>query len=68
MPVLWLAGLQNTTGSLINSLFPGKLALACAFAGIPGQERAVLRASLGYGGLMLASAMLVALLILLLNA
>ncbi|WP_428245959.1 L-lactate permease [Ferrovibrio sp.] len=68
MPVLWLAGLQNTTGSLINSLFPGKLALACAFAAIPGQERAVLRASLGYGGLMLASAMLVALLILLLNA
>lgn len=56
-PLLWLAALQNTTGSLLTSLFPGKLALACAFAGIPGQERVVLRATLPYAALMLLTAL-----------
>lgn len=53
LPLAWLAGLQSSTASLISCLFAGKLALACAFAGIPGQERRLLRAALPYAALML---------------
>jgi len=41
--VLWVSALQNVTGSLFTTFFPGKVAMACAFAGIIGGERHVYR-------------------------
>jgi lactate permease len=41
--VLWVSALQNVTGSLFTTFFPGKVAMACAFAGIAGGERHVYR-------------------------
>ncbi|MFN3400266.1 MAG: L-lactate permease, partial [Ferrovibrio sp.] len=41
--VLWVSALQNVTGSLFTTFFPGKVAMACAFAGIIGGERLVYR-------------------------
>lgn len=60
MPVLWLAALQNITGSLLTPVFPGKVALAAAFAGLAGKERLVFRAALGYGALMTATCLALA--------
>ena len=52
-PLLWVLGLQNAMGGLMTALFPGKVAMACAFAGIPGQEHALLRRYAGYAAMML---------------
>ncbi|QDO96105.1 L-lactate permease [Ferrovibrio terrae] len=41
--VMWVSALQNVTGSLFTTFFPGKVAMACAFAGIAGGERHVYR-------------------------
>ncbi len=60
LPLPWLAGLQSSTASLFGCLFAGKLALACAFAGIPGQERRLLHAALPYAALVLASGLSIA--------
>lgn len=42
-PQLWVLALQNSVAGAMTALFPGKVAMACVFAGIPGQERAILR-------------------------
>ncbi|MBX3453061.1 L-lactate permease [Ferrovibrio sp.] len=47
-PELWVLGLQNSVAGAMTAIFPGKVAMACAFAGIPGQERLILRRYGGY--------------------
>jgi lactate permease len=39
--VAWIAAIQNTTAAALTMLSPVRLAMACALAGCPGQERAV---------------------------
>ncbi|PJI42117.1 L-lactate permease [Ferrovibrio sp.] len=59
--VLWVSALQNVTGSLFTPFFPGKIAMACAFAGIAGAERQVYRFVILLAPLLLAAAVLLTL-------
>lgn len=59
--VIWVSALQNVTGSLFTPFFPGKIAMACAFAGIAGAERQVYRPVILLAPLLVATAMLLTL-------
>ena len=59
--VLWVSALQNVTGSLFTPFFPGKIAMACAFAGIAGAERQVYRYVILLAPLLLLAAVLLTL-------
>lgn len=61
--VLWVSALQNVTGSLFTTFFPGKVAMACAFAGIAGAERHVYRLVVLLMPLLLMVAVLLTLLL-----
>lgn len=54
--VIWVSALQNVTGSLFTPFFPGKIAMACAFAGIAGAERQTYRVVLVLPPLLLITA------------
>lgn len=56
--VVWVSALQNVTGSLFTPFFPGKVAMACAFAGCSGQERQSYRLILPLVPLLLAVALM----------
>jgi len=58
--VLWVGALQNVTGSMFTPFAPGKVALACAFAGWAGGERQAYRAILPLGFILLPIALLIA--------
>lgn len=59
--VLWVSALQNVTGSLFTPFFPGKIAMACAFAGIIGGERLVYRQVIALAPPLLIAAILITL-------
>ena len=59
--VLWVSALQNVTGSLFTPFFPGKIAMACAFAGIIGGERLVYRQVIALVPPLLVAAILITL-------
>lgn len=58
--VLWVSALQNVTGSMFTPFAPGKVALACAFAGWTGGERRAYRAILPLALILLPIALLIA--------
>jgi lactate permease len=61
--VLWVSALQNVTGSLFTPFFPGKIAMACAFAGLAGgEERLVYRQVIALAPPLLLAAILLTLL------
>lgn len=59
--VVWVSALQNVTGSLFTPFFPGKIAMACAFAGIAGHERQVYRQVIALAPALLIAAVLLTL-------
>lgn len=61
--VVWVSALQNVTGSLFTSFFPGKIAMACAFAGIAGAERQTYRVVIALPPLLLVTAVLLTLIL-----
>lgn len=61
--VLWVSALQNVTGSLFTPFFPGKIAMACAFAGLAGAERPAYRVVIGLALPLLLAAVLLTLLL-----
>ncbi len=58
--IAWTSALQNVMGSLFTSFFPGKVALACAFAGWAGGERQAYRTMLPLGLILLPIGILIA--------
>lgn len=60
--VLWISALQNVASSLFTPLAPGKMAMACAFAGWAGGERQAYRATLPLFAALLLIAVLLTLL------
>lgn len=59
--VVWVSALQNVTGSLFTPFFPGKVAMACAFAGVAGSERQAYRHVIALAPALLVAALLLTL-------